>query len=105
MPVSCFEDAPTGYAMPSIAWLCDAIGCLSSRWATGGGPRVLSEADTPPRWEGAVRMVETTFSHIQSTCSPHSVHVRGHVQSTYVDPRTGFPMPGDIRESMAFNAG
>jgi len=41
----------------------------------------------PSAGNGAIRMVETKFSHFQSTFSPLSVHVCGHVQSTYVDPR------------------
>jgi hypothetical protein len=61
------------------------------------------------RWEEAVRMVETTFSYTQSTFSPLSVHMWVHIQSTwgstYGGPRTGFPMPGDMGGSMAFNAG
>jgi hypothetical protein len=40
----------------------------------------------PRGGNGAVRMVETTFSHFQSTFSPHvgphSVHMCGHAQST-----------------------
>jgi hypothetical protein len=43
--------------------------------------------------------------HIQSTCNPLSVHFQSTWGSTYVGPRTWFPMPGDIGESMAFNAG
>jgi hypothetical protein len=43
--------------------------------------------------------------HVQSTFSSHSVHFQSTWGSTYVDPRTWFPMPGDIGESMAFNAG
>jgi hypothetical protein len=54
-------------------------------------------------------MVETTFSHFQSTFSHMWVHIQSTwgstYMSTYVDPRTWFPMPGDIGESMAFNAG
>ena len=66
--------------MPSIAWLCNAIGCLSSRWAAGGGPGVLAEPEPsrsiPLRWEGAVQMVETPLGYTQSTCSPRTwIHV------------------------------
>jgi hypothetical protein len=92
------------------------------RWAPVDGDPAAVLAYPSDR-NGAVRMVETTFSYTQSTFSPRVIHIQStfshfqstfshmwiHIQSTwgstYVDPRTWFPMPGDIGESMAFNAG
>jgi hypothetical protein len=78
------------YAKHSMAMQCHRLNegaHLSSRWAAGGGPGVLSEPEPsrsiPLRWEGAVRMVETTFSYTQSTCSPRTWPRAVHV----VDPR------------------
>jgi hypothetical protein len=68
-----------GYAMPSaVSQVAGPPGEVPESC-----PKRSRPGRYPPRWEGAVRMVETTFSHIQSTFSPrmwpHAVHV--------VDPR------------------
>jgi hypothetical protein len=43
-----------------------------------------------------VRMVETTFSHFQSTFSPHSVHMWVHIQSTWGSTYVGPPMSFNV---------
>ena len=54
--------------------------CTQSRTGRSSAPSLVYPSDR----NGAVRMVETTFRHFQSTFSPLSVHVQSTWGSTYM---------------------